>query len=169
MIRRSGHFVHAFRLACCTMLVAAVAFACDSSTEPRPGDRGIRVVSGGGQSDTGMAILQPLVVEIRDSAGRIVPGAIVQFVDVSFVAVSPPGQQTFGYFATDVADARGRASTIVRLYGRAGPARLAINVPELSELDLNPVTVSSSGAIAVDVKVRLRPTVGEDPLSRRLR
>ena len=33
--------------------------------------------------------------------------------------------------------------------------RLVENVPEIAELDLNPVQVSENGAVAVDVKVRL--------------
>src|SRR5690348_2690597 len=68
------------RIACCTLLVTALTYACDSSTEPRPGDRGIRVVSGGNQTDTVLAVLaQPLLVEIRDSTGRLAPGVTVRF------------------------------------------------------------------------------------------
>ena len=39
----------------------------------------------------------------------------------------------------------------------------------VAELDLNPVIVSTTGAIAVDVKVRLQPASADDPLVRRLR
>ena len=69
----------------------------------------------------------------------------------------------FGYRNTPLCDVQALEEMMLRV------AQLAINVPELSELDLNPVTVSPSGALAVDVKVRLRPMVGDDPLSRRLR
>ena len=49
-------------------------------------------------------------------------------------------------------------------------AELATHVPELAELDLNPVVVSPTGAIAVDVKVRLAPAPTlDDALARRLR
>ena len=48
-------------------------------------------------------------------------------------------------------------------------AELATNIPELAELDLNPVLVSALGAQAVAVRVRLRPAPAEDPLTRRLR
>ena len=130
------------RIACCTLLVAALTYACDSSTEPQPGDRGIRVVSGGGQTDTIAAKLnQPLVVEIRDSTGRIVPGATVQFQDVYDVGVSASGQQQYGSFATDVADARGHASTFVQLGGAVGIARLAVSVPELGVSDTVTYTI----------------------------
>ena len=36
-------------------------------------------------------------------------------------------------------------------------ARLAADVPEVAELDINPVIVSPSGAIAVDARIRARP------------
>jgi acetyl coenzyme A synthetase (ADP forming)-like protein len=69
----------------------------------------------------------------------------------------------FGYRNTPLCDVEALEEMMLRV------AQLAVNVPELSELDLNPVTVSPAGAVAVDVKVRLRPTVGADPLARRLR
>ncbi|HEY5456399.1 MAG TPA: GNAT family N-acetyltransferase [Acidothermaceae bacterium] len=49
-------------------------------------------------------------------------------------------------------------------------AAMAADIPELAELDMNPVFVTAAGAIAVDVKVRLQsaPAVN-DPLSRNLR
>jgi acyl-CoA synthetase (NDP forming) len=68
-----------------------------------------------------------------------------------------------GYRNTPLCDVEALEEMMLRV------AQLAVNVPELSELDLNPVTVSPAGAVAVDVKVRLRPTVGADPLARRLR
>ncbi len=47
---------------------------------------------------------------------------------------------------------------------------LAEAVPELAELDLNPVIVSEQGATVVDAKVRLQPaTLGPGPLSRAMR
>jgi acyl-CoA synthetase (NDP forming)/GNAT superfamily N-acetyltransferase len=69
----------------------------------------------------------------------------------------------FGYRNAPLCDVEALEDMVLRV------AELATNVPELVELDLNPVTVSSSGAIAVDVKVRLRPAVATDPLTRRLR
>jgi hypothetical protein len=51
---------------------------------------------------------------------------------------------------------------------------LADEVPELVELDLNPVVVRPDGLVAVDVKARLSPVAPDedllrDPLLRRLR
>jgi hypothetical protein len=49
-------------------------------------------------------------------------------------------------------------------------ARVAEEVPELVELDLNPVLVSPDGALAVDCKVRLAPRpAGPGPLFPALR
>jgi acyl-CoA synthetase (NDP forming) len=49
-------------------------------------------------------------------------------------------------------------------------AQLADAVPEIAELDLNPVIVTTAGAVAVDAKIRLAPRPPEpDPYVRRLR
>ncbi len=69
----------------------------------------------------------------------------------------------FGYRNTPKCDVEALEDMVLRV------AQLARNLPELAELDLNPVTVSASGAVAVDVKIRLRPAVRVDPLTRRLR
>ncbi len=69
----------------------------------------------------------------------------------------------FGYRNTPVCDVGALEDMLLRV------AQLATDVPELAELDLNPVTVSPDGAIAVDVKVKLRPASGADPLARHLR
>jgi acyl-CoA synthetase (NDP forming) len=48
--------------------------------------------------------------------------------------------------------------------------RMALDLPELVEMDLNPVIASASGAVAVDVKIRLGPhPTGPDPTLRALR
>jgi hypothetical protein len=48
--------------------------------------------------------------------------------------------------------------------------RLAEDIPEIAEMDLNPVIVSPSGVTAVDARLRLAPTTSEDdPTVRRLR
>jgi hypothetical protein len=40
--------------------------------------------------------------------------------------------------------------------------RFATDVPELAELDLNPVLVDADGCVVVDAKVRLATPVGPD-------
>ncbi|MDQ1464939.1 MAG: hypothetical protein QOC73_1880, partial [Actinomycetota bacterium] len=69
----------------------------------------------------------------------------------------------FGYRNTPLCDVASFEDMLLRV------AQLAANIPELAELDLNPVIVSTSGSVAVDVKVRLRPASADDPLVRRLR
>jgi acyl-CoA synthetase (NDP forming)/GNAT superfamily N-acetyltransferase len=57
---------------------------------------------------------------------------------------------------------------LIDLLHRVG--QLADAVPEIAELDLNPVIVTSTGAFVVDAKIRVAPPVPEpDPYSRRLR
>jgi acyl-CoA synthetase (NDP forming) len=68
----------------------------------------------------------------------------------------------FGYRNSPLCDVEALEDMLLRV------AELAMNVPELAELDLNPVTVSPTGAIALDVKVRLRLATTYDPLARRL-
>ena len=48
-------------------------------------------------------------------------------------------------------------------------SRLAQLVPELAELDLNPVRVRADGCVALDVRARLEPAAADDPFLRRLR
>ncbi|RSD11655.1 bifunctional acetate--CoA ligase family protein/GNAT family N-acetyltransferase [Amycolatopsis eburnea] len=48
-------------------------------------------------------------------------------------------------------------------------SRLAELVPELAELDLNPVRAGSKGCVALDVRARLQRVAAEDPFLRRLR
>ena len=48
-------------------------------------------------------------------------------------------------------------------------SRLADDLPEVTELDLNPVIARQLGAVAVDARVRVTPQVPQDPFLRRLR
>jgi acyl-CoA synthetase (NDP forming) len=56
---------------------------------------------------------------------------------------------------------------VVDLLGRV--SRLAESIPELTELDLNPVVVRQGGCEVLDARVRLAPRVPADPFLRRLR
>ncbi|HTP16299.1 MAG TPA: acetate--CoA ligase family protein, partial [Streptosporangiaceae bacterium] len=47
-------------------------------------------------------------------------------------------------------------------------SRLADDLPEVSELDLNPVVASGNGACCVDARVRISPAEPRDPFLRRL-
>jgi len=116
---------------------------------PPPVDKTpIRVIAGGQQADTVDAILQQaLVVEIRDSTGQLAVGRTVRFT--SFIASGEPGvkvsaldQQNFGTFASDVADAQGRAKILVQMWDVAGTAKLEVSVPELGVTDTVTYTVA---------------------------
>ena len=51
-----------------------------------------------------------------------------------------------------------------------GLGRLAEDIPEIAEMDLNPVIVSPTGVVAVDAKLRLAPNSDDDESTvRRLR
>jgi acetyl coenzyme A synthetase (ADP forming)-like protein len=70
----------------------------------------------------------------------------------------------FGYRGAPPVDVTALEDLLVRV------GRLAEDIPEIAEMDLNPVIVSPSGVVAVDAKLRLAPTTGEDdPTVRRLR
>ena len=63
----------------------------------------------------------------------------------------------FGYRGTPVGDVRALEDLLQRV------ARLAGLIPELAELDLNPVLVSPEGVAVVDAAIRLDPTLDEPP------
>ena len=70
----------------------------------------------------------------------------------------------FGYRGTPPRNVGALEEMVLRV------AALASNIPELAELEMDPVIVNAAGAIAVDIKVRLqRAPVPSDPLSRNLR
>ncbi len=69
-----------------------------------------------------------------------------------------------GYRGTPPADVSALEDMVLRA------AAMAADIPELAELDMNPVIVTADGAIAVDIKVRLQSAPApSDPLARNLR
>jgi succinyl-CoA synthetase beta subunit len=48
-------------------------------------------------------------------------------------------------------------------------AALAEALPEVAELDINPLVVTETGCLAVDARVRVAPAEHADPFLRRLR
>ncbi|HKP76097.1 MAG TPA: hypothetical protein VJT67_11185 [Longimicrobiaceae bacterium] len=121
----------------CALLAAAAA--CSSPTHPRD-PAGVKVLSGASVSDSATAVLaQPLVVEVRDSAGKLMAGVNVQFQAStlnlngfdypSLLFSTVPGQ----YFpvATATTDATGRVAVSVMLGRVAGAATVNITVPTL--------------------------------------
>jgi acyl-CoA synthetase (NDP forming) len=68
-----------------------------------------------------------------------------------------------GHRGTPPADTKALADTLLRV------SRLADDLPEVAELDLNPVMARTDGVTAVDVRVRVSPAEPKDPFLRRLR
>ncbi len=88
---------------------------------------------------------------LRDTALRIVP---LTDVDVHDLVRSVRGSPLlFGYRGAAAIDVEALEQTILRI------GRLAESIPEIAELDCNPVIASVQGCLAVDVKVRLAPLV----------
>ncbi len=63
----------------------------------------------------------------------------------------------FGYRGAPPADVAALEDLLLRV------GRLADELPEVAEMDANPVIVSETGAVAVDLKIRLRPVLAELP------
>jgi Tol biopolymer transport system component len=113
--------------------------ACSSSTSPHGKGAGITIVAGSGEVDTiGSTLTQALVVRVADSpTGGPNVHQVVQFSSI------PPGGAGFGTayvadlangypttFVADSTNAAGEASVQVVLGSQAGPARIAIAVPQ---------------------------------------
>ena len=97
----------------------------------------------------------------RDTALRILPLTDLDARElVRSLRTSP---LLFGYRGAAPVDVDALESVLLRV------AQLAAAVPEIAELDANPVIVSADGAVAVDVKVRLAPIPAALPEVRRLR
>jgi acetyl coenzyme A synthetase (ADP forming)-like protein len=68
------------------------------------------------------------------------------------------GQLVRGYRGAAAADAAALVSLVHRL------SQLAVDIPELAELDLNPVIATTTGCVAVDARVRLQARPDSRPL-----
>ena len=86
---------------------------------------------------------------VRDTALRIVPLTDVDAHDMVRSLRSSP--LLFGYRNAPAVDVAALEQVLLRI------GQLAEDVPEVAELDCNPVVVSASGALVLDVKVRLEP------------
>ncbi|HTZ93035.1 MAG TPA: GNAT family N-acetyltransferase [Streptosporangiaceae bacterium] len=69
----------------------------------------------------------------------------------------------FGHRGAPAVDTAALADQLLRV------SRLADDLPEVAELDLNPVIARSDGAHAVDIRIRLAPAAPKDPFLRQLR
>jgi acyl-CoA synthetase (NDP forming) len=68
-----------------------------------------------------------------------------------------------GHRGTRLVEAGALADMLLRV------SRLAEDLPEVAELELNPIDARPDGACAVDARVRVSPAEFRDPFLRRLR
>ena len=118
---------HALLCGACAILLTACQDGTGLGTRRAPGVHIVR----GSQADTAMAATE-LIAEVRGADREVLPGAVVEFrslgpTDSAFVYLNPPGAIT-RRVVTDTTDARGMASTPVRLAYIAGTARLLVTV-----------------------------------------
>ena len=153
--------------------LSTLAFAClltvackDGPTEPPENHGGpLTIVAGADATDTVMAKLtQGLIVEVRDARGALLPNAVVRFQAVPStvpgrtfepaILVAPATSAFYSSFASISADSRGRAVAVIRLGSVAGPAKVAVSVPELGLEDTAHYTVLPGSAARIAFTTR---------------
>ena len=85
----------------------------------------------------------------RDTALRIVPVTVFDAHQMVRSLRSSP--LLFGYRNTAEVDVAAIEDVVLRI------GQLAEEIPELAELDCNPLVASATGALVLDVKLRLEP------------
>jgi hypothetical protein len=140
--------------------VVLAACTGDDSTAPPPSARGIQIVAGAGVTDTvGSSLRQPLIIEVRDSAGKLAPlGTVVQFEGVVFpengareAYVRRLSSTAVDVLAAETTDAAGRTAINVQLGLVAGPSRVVISVPTLGLRDTARFTATPASASRLSV------------------
>jgi acyl-CoA synthetase (NDP forming)/RimJ/RimL family protein N-acetyltransferase len=131
------------------------------------------MVSGGVEVLTGVVqeqIFGPLVVfglggvatdVLGDHTARLAPLTVTDADEMIREARAAP--LLFGHRGSPPADVPALADTLLRV------SRLADDLPEVAELDLNPIVARPDGVSAVDARVRITPAEPQDPFLRRLR
>ncbi|WP_007507114.1 bifunctional GNAT family N-acetyltransferase/acetate--CoA ligase family protein [Pseudofrankia saprophytica] len=100
---------------------------------------------------------------LADRAYRLLP---LTDVDAAELVREPRGaSRILGGFRGAAAGDRAAVEDVLLRVGR-----LADDIPEIREMDVNPLIVTSNGAVAVDIKIRIAPALdATDPTLRRLR
>jgi acyl-CoA synthetase (NDP forming)/GNAT superfamily N-acetyltransferase len=131
------------------------------------------MITGGTEVIIGVAqepIFGPLVVfglggvatdVLADRAARLAPLTDTDADELIRSIRSAP--LLLGYRGAHPADLAALRQTLLRV------SRLADDIPEIAELDLNPVIARPDGVAAVDVRIRLKPAQPQDPFLRKLR
>jgi Tol biopolymer transport system component len=129
-----------------TMLVVALASACGDPASPRryTAPASLHIVSGDEVTDTiAQWLPQPLVLEVRDSTGALLPGTVVRFEpirtpnpqnpfagSVDRLLLSPPDSTVARGFLAAVTDAQGRVAVRIQLAQWAGRVGVVASAPE---------------------------------------
>ena len=94
-------------------------------------------------------------------AARLTPRTDADADDLIHGVHAPP--LLFGHRGTPPVDTAALADVLLRV------SRLASDLPEVAELDLNPVIATAGGAPAADARIRVTPAQPRDPFLRKLR
>jgi acyl-CoA synthetase (NDP forming)/GNAT superfamily N-acetyltransferase len=131
------------------------------------------MLTGGTEVIVGVAqepVFGPLVVfglggvatdVLDDHAARLAPLAVADADELIHSIRSAP--LLLGYRGSPPADLDALRDVLLRV------SRLADDLPEVAELDLNPVIARPDGAFAVDARIKIVPAEPQDPFLRRLR
>jgi acyl-CoA synthetase (NDP forming)/GNAT superfamily N-acetyltransferase len=98
---------------------------------------------------------------LGDHAARLTPLTSADADELISAIRSAPLLE--GYRGAPAADHAALRDLLLRV------SRLAGDLPEVTELDLNPVIARPDGVVVVDVRIRVQPREPEDPFLRRLR
>jgi acyl-CoA synthetase (NDP forming) len=98
---------------------------------------------------------------LGDHAARLTPLTDADADDLIQSVQAAP--LLFGHRGTQPVDTAALADVLLRV------SRLASDLPEVAELDLNPVVATAGGAQAVDARIRVTPAQPQDPFLRKLR
>jgi acyl-CoA synthetase (NDP forming)/RimJ/RimL family protein N-acetyltransferase len=98
---------------------------------------------------------------LGDHAARLTPLTDADADDLIHGVHAAP--LLFGHRGTSPVDTAALADVLLRV------SRLASDLPEVAELDLNPVIATAAGARAVDARIRVTPAQPQDPFLRKLR
>jgi hypothetical protein len=143
------------------LLIAAVfvSASCGDSSGPGGGHPGLTLIGGYNLTDTIDAQpVKALVVEVRDDRGAIVPrGTQVRFLPVgtsffqSEMLVGALTSTSYATLLTGETDGAGRASVMVQMGTKSGPARIAVFVPTLGLQDTARYTVLPGQPAAIHI------------------
>jgi acyl-CoA synthetase (NDP forming)/GNAT superfamily N-acetyltransferase len=98
---------------------------------------------------------------LGDHTARLAPLTVCDANEMIGEARAAP--LLLGHRGTPPADMPALADTLLRV------SKLADDLPEVAELDLNPIMARPDGVTAVDARIRITPAEPQDPFLRRLR